>query len=135
MRRKSLTRSSSVPYGGMNLSSLRKSVPRVTISDFSALSIDSGDMMIISDEAFESEMSDFDASHYVTLDDCKKLQHSRLHKVKSSTDFDVWSYTNTTVTSCDEMSDCDLVETEIMEHQIISNKTKKVGKLKINIFF
>ena len=71
-------------------------VPKLTISDFSALGLDKNP------RKSELEVEDFETEigiDYVTLDDCQrfqqnKAQHSRLQSLKSS-DFDAWSYTNT----------------------------------------
>ena len=71
-------------------------VPKLTISDFSALGLDKNP------RKSEQEVEDFETEigiDYVTLDDCQrfqqnKAQHSRLQSLKSS-DFDAWSYTNT----------------------------------------
>ena len=70
-------------------------VPKLTISDFSALGLDKNPRKSELEEDFETEIG----IDYVTLDDCQrfqqnKAQHSRLQSLKSS-DFDAWSYTNT----------------------------------------
>ena len=74
-------------------------VPKLTISDFSALGIknhEKSDTHINKDledvENIETEIN----IDYVTLDDCQRFQeHSRLQKIRKSGSFDAWSATNT----------------------------------------
>ena len=74
----------------------------MTVSDFSALSFDEN--TIKSEEALDEDIETETVIDYVTLDDClnkNKVEHSRLHRLKSA-DFDTWSYTNTTTSTCED---------------------------------
>lgn len=105
----------------------RNVVPRVTISDFSALNLDNAAEQAVNHDLFLDDDNneviadmESDTAYYVTLDDVKSLQHSRIDQVKSYDD--CWSYTNTNSNSCDEFSDDPDNEIEIMMAE--NNKTK-----------
>ena len=122
LKKAPLTRSSSAPLN-ISHTSLRNdndlnhatfrchnNVPRITISEFSSLGIDSEYEFQDSDDYnYISEANECECC-YVTLEDCKqfskKAGNSRLERLKSQED--VWSYTNTSSSFDDDISDQDL---------------------------
>ena len=115
-----LTRSKSAPVGKLPLHASSE-LPRVTLNDFSALTIDPVE-----------EIRDFQQSDTftcVTLEDVRcATRQSRLLKNQKSFEFDTWSCTNSSIgTSLDEQFS-ESEKEDILEPRKL---TKKVGRTNI----
>ena len=112
-----LTRSKSAPVGKLPLHASSE-LPRVTLNDFSALTIDPVE-----------EIQDFQQSDTftcVTLEDVRcATRQSRLLKNQKSFEFDTWSCTNSSIgTSLDELAS----ESEKEDILELRKPIKKVGE-------